>query len=152
MDCYMSLKFKILTIGLVIAASFSAGRFLTSPEIQIKEVEKIVYRESTEQKHNQSTVTKSKETKLPDGTVITEQVSRTKEASETKSETEMDKTKETLKVTENRPDWHLNVSNLYGSDSQSYTIDIQRRIIGEVYLGINVSTSKQVGFSIGIGF
>lgn len=141
---------KLKRIGLTLAVGlvgFSIGKFTGPAKVEIKEVEKIVYREST----NVSRDKYKKETVLPDGTTIREEGSTTKK----NTEIGVDKESEKLSKTDARPDWRLNVTyqpTLVTFQDQNITLDLQRRIIGEVYLGLSVSTQKTVGISLGVGF
>lgn len=149
-----SIKSVALTL-LVGVLCFSAGKFLTSPKIETKEVEKIVYKESSTTKTNTDRTIDKKETIKPDGTRIIETVSSTKRTTDNK--TDKDAKSETSKssTTESRPDWHITATyfpTMYGHSERTYGLDIQRRIFSEVYLGASVTSQKTIGVSIGIGF
>jgi hypothetical protein len=145
---------NILIAVVLCLASFSAGKFLTDPKVEIKEVEKVVYRESEDIKTDATRIIHKRETIKPDGTRIIETISTTSKSTDKKKVTE--ETKDILKdiVTETRPDWRANViyfPKVFKQD-QNIILDIQRRIIGEVYAGLSVSTDRTFGVSVGIGF
>jgi hypothetical protein len=143
---------KTYGVILVVAAvTFLAGKYSGSTKIETREVEKIVYRES--QRENQSTSTRTKEITMPNGTVVKETISNT----HTQKETEIDLTKERelVRIETNRPDWRLGVTYVPAIamiQDQNVTIDIQRRIFSEIYIGLAVSTQKTLGVSFSIGF
>lgn len=43
-------------------------------------------------------------------------------------------------------------SNLSSLDSQSYTLSVQHRFIGPVFLGVSASSQKELGVSVGFEF
>jgi hypothetical protein len=130
-------------ITLIIAVcAFACGKFLSPP----KTVEKIVYRESTSQESDTSHTTKKKEIIKPDGTKITETTTKSDKKTKKTSDISLDK----QKTVENRPDWHVNV--VYWPSIQSYSVDIQRRILSEIYIGVSASQDRKFGVSIGVGF
>lgn len=146
-----------LAVGTLIfgALSFSAGRFFTSPRIETREVDKIVYRERAEIKTDTDRTVDKKETIKPDGTRIIETLSTTKRTTDKKSDTSLNKETERYTLTETRKDWHVTLTYLPvlpGYQDSKYTLDIQRRIFSEIYLGASVSTDKTIGLSLGMGF
>lgn len=129
------------------AVCFSAGKFLSPAKVETKEVEKIVYKERTDTTKR----TDKKETIHPDGTRVIETVTDTKRTKDRSADIE--KSKES--VTTNRKDWLVTIGYApatYAYGVQSYTLSIQRRMFSEVYLGAYVTTEKQIGLSVGIGF
>jgi hypothetical protein len=143
------LNLKLVGTFVVVAAiSFSAGRFLGPAKVETKEVERVVYRQSTDLTRNVD----KKETIRPDGTRIIETVSTTKKSTDTNINKESVKSS----TTENRPNWHLSVTYtpiLITERGQNVTtVNIQRRILSEIYLGASYSTDQVVGVSIGLGF
>lgn len=147
-------KTHLITVVLCLVC-FSAGKFLTSPKVDIKEVEKIVYKERSTTKTDTNHTVDKKETIKPDGTRIIETSSSTQRTSDKKTDIDTAKDSSKSHVTESRPDWHITATYIpvmYGHSIQSYGLDIQRRIFSEMYLGVSVSTQKTIGVSIGIGF
>jgi hypothetical protein len=146
----MSLK----TYGVIFVAvcgAFFVDRMYGPVKIETREIEKIVYRES--QRENQSVSTRTKEITMPNGIVVKETISN----AHTQKETEIDLTKERemVRIETSRPDWHLGltyVPAIVRIQDQNVTVDVQRRIFSELYLGLAVSTNKTVGVSISIGF
>ncbi len=142
------MNFKnILTLVVACVVSFSVGKFSGPAEVKQKESTKASEDSKSETKKN----LKKKETVLPDGTKITE----TDYSSEKK--TDSSKKEETKKEShvKTRPNWRVNAvyfPKIGEFQSQNVVIDIQRRIISEVYVGLSASTQKQIGVSLSIGF
>lgn len=142
-------------IVILLAVAYTAGRFTGPKKVEIKEVERVVYKEreqSTKDKH--VTTVKREETK-PDGTKVKETTRTVDERTETDRGREINTVKETIKVVSNRPDWRLSVAyipNIPTYQTEVYRFDLQRRIIGEIYAGVQVDTNKTIGLSISIGF
>jgi len=122
-----------LTVGLLLGAG--AGTFLF-PQIKEKqvEVEKIV----------KDVITVTRVITKPDGTK--EEVT-----------TITDKTKEnkTNTVTKKASNWHASVgakSKIDRLEIDTYTVQVEKRIIGDLFLGITGSTDKTVGLTVGLEF
>jgi xanthosine utilization system XapX-like protein len=81
----------------------------------------------------------------PDGTKeeITTIVDRTKENKEYSN---------TKTVSKN--DWHIsaNAGRSFSDSNIIYGIQVERRVLGDVYLGALATTDKRVGISVGIDF
>lgn len=93
-------------------------------------------------------VTVVKEVKRPDGTVE-------------RTETTTDRTKSTVKQSESIAvfkaiDWHVSASAVKKLDTGAlephYQLQIERRIMGPIFFGANISTEKQIGITIGLEF
>lgn len=148
------MKNKLLIGGLLVIA-FALGVFFGPKKTEIKEVEKIVYKEKTDTKINSKRTIGKKEVIHPDGTRTIETISTIDRSTDKKTDTSVDAERSREEITESRPDWRLHVIHfpeLIGYQDKSTTVDIQRRILSELYLGVSVNTQKQVGFSISIGF
>jgi hypothetical protein len=70
-----------------------------------------------------------------------------------------DKTKEnktaTSTKTVSKSNWHVSASAKTKLDKLQidiYTVQIEKRIIGDIFLGVNASTDKTVGLTIGLEF
>jgi len=88
-----------------------------------------------------------KETILPDGTKIIETKSTTKKTT--------DRTLSVENKTVSRPEWRANAiyfPKIGDFQNENAVFGIEKRILSEIYLGVSVSTQKQVGLSISIGF
>ena len=141
----MSTIQKLSMVAALCVVSFLSGKFLGPARVEIKEVEKIVYKENQEIKKNYS----KKEVILPDGTKTIETTINSDKHSEVNSET----SKEKDTITTNRPDWHLSVGYELNADKvQSYSLSIQKRIFSELYIGVSANTQQTFGVSIGLGF
>ncbi len=149
----MNFKKYLVAIALLLAA-YTTGRFSGPSKVEIKEVEKIVYRESETKDRNLNSNETSKETRLPDGTVIIEKI-KNKEY-ETRSERNTSTQSERIleKKTEARPNWHMGVvyePAIMETQAVRYTGLIERRIMGEFYIGLSGSSEKTVGLSFSLG-
>jgi hypothetical protein len=144
----MNTNLRVIGAGLIACAiSFSIGKFSSQSQTDTKQTEKIDEKKVTDTVR----VTDKKETTLPDGTKIVETNTTTER--KTNSDKISGSSKETK--TENRPNWRVNV--LYfpfiaSVQDTKYTVDIQRRILSQIYLGVAATSDKQIGVSIGIGF
>lgn len=66
-----------------------------------------------------------------------------------KSSTNKDKTSTKI-IAKN--DWHISASGsrTFTDSSMTYSLQVERRVIGDVFLGATVNTEKQVGLTVGI--
>lgn len=112
--------------------------------------EKIVYRDRVVKDVKRDVVTRTKETKLPDGTKITETVKEDK--SVTREDRQVDVTH--VKKEISRPEWRIGVGYKPALPSQmeSYTFMVERRLLGEIYVGATASTDRTVGVVFTVGF
>lgn len=121
-------------IALLIGAGLGAKLF---PTVNTKEVE--VEKQVTVK----DVVTVTKFITRPDGT--TESTTTTTDKS--KENKQATNTKVTL-----APDWHVSVAantNNIALDDLRYTLQVERRIIGSLFVGANLSTDNTVGLSLG---
>jgi hypothetical protein len=144
-----NLKWTIL-VGVI---GFVLGGLFQPKEVEVREVEKIVYKEQITKKSNIKRDVNKRETIKPDGTKVIETVTSTSRDSQSDSNisSEQEKSKST-KVNNN---WHISVlysPSIMGIQDQTYALDIQRRILGNLFLGASASTQKQIGVSIGLEF
>lgn len=118
----------------LVASGFAGGYYMgggNKPEIEKIEVEKVKYRERV--------VTEIME--RPDGTKTTRI---------TKNVKKVDKKKSTLKL--NPPkDWHISLSGP-PTPNPRITLQIERRVLGELFLGVYGRTDGEVGVSLGWSF
>lgn len=145
-------KYKFIGLALLVAASFSAGRFLGPKQVETKEVEKIVYRDREVKDESKDTKSTRKEVIRPDGTREIEIVreAQTQKHSDTSREQVTEKTSETKTL--NAPDWSLGLYR--GQDYYLATLD--RRIAGSLFLGVyarsDLKTKPEVGVGIRLEF
>ena len=127
----MNLKNSILLVIGAVLLGYGIGRF-TTPE-KIVTVEKEVVKESREKE------TTKKEIKKPDGTVVTVITEKDKTKTESKKESKTNIT--------NRPDWKAGLMYGYSFDDNKpvYGLEIDRRIIGNISLGVWANTQKAAG-------
>jgi hypothetical protein len=151
-----ALKSKQILIALIlVAVSFSVGRFTGPAKVEVREVEKVVYQEKTKKDVERTVERNTRETVLPDGTIIRE----TLQSRNTKSKTDTDKnvTQETSKesVTTNRPTWRAGFGfnpEIPGYQEPIYSIRLERQVLSELYVGVSLDSKKQAGLTISIGF
>ena len=151
-----TLKSKQILIALfLVAVSFSVGRFTGPAKVEVREVEKVVYQEKTKKDVERTVERNTRETVLPDGTIIRE----TLQSRNTKSKTDIDKnvTSETSKesITDNRPKWLINgryIPAIPGFQETKYQLGLERQILSDLYGGIYVTSDRNIGLSISIGF
>lgn len=125
---------NLLIMAIVALLGFSAGRFMGPKEVEIKEVEKIVYKEREIKDERKDTRSTRREVVRPDGTREIEIVRETQK--ELHSDTQTEGSKETVseKKTSNQSDWSVGI---YTNQTQ-YLGTIDRRIIGGLFLGVYV--------------
>lgn len=144
---------KLIAAGAALVIAFLAGRYFGPQEVQIKEVEKVVYKESLKQDRNQNVREVEKETRLPDGTVIKERIKTKETETLTDYRTEIEKRKEKSQVITSRPDWRLGLvyePAIPNHQEDAYTGLIERRIFSEIYLGVSIG--NELGVILSIGF
>lgn len=130
------MKKRYVALIAVVALGVGVGIGVTQAPTKIQEVEKVVEKKNV--------VTIVKETKKPDGTI--EKKTTIKDKSST--------VKDTAKLIENkRADWKA--SGLVGISTkgeQVYGISIDRRILGNVFVGVWGHTGATAGISVGMEF
>lgn len=143
----MYLKIAASILGLVIV-SFFVGRFSAPkplPEVRTIEVIKEVVVESKKKTNTKVIVVKE-----PGGKETT-----TSETNETTDTVSKEVIKEKEKVIALKNDW--NVSALVGiknfnRESIVYGLEVQRRILGDIHVGVWGLTDKTVGLNVGFSF
>jgi hypothetical protein len=146
---------KLIVAGLaLVAVTFSAGRFSAPAKVETKEVQKVVYVDRIVKEVDKDVQTTTKETTLPNGTKIKETVKEDK----SKIHTDENKSGTSVTVTETkvttRPDWRL---GLYYRPamrelSPCYGAIVERRLLGEVFVGAIIGTDKTAAITITLGF
>lgn len=141
-------KYKSIAILLIVA--FALGSFFGPKKTEIKEVEKIVYKERSETKRDVKRTVKKKETINPDGSKTIETETEHDSSTNRSTDKSLDSDKTKHSTTNLRSDWFL--VGMYRPDVQMYGVGIQRRIISEIYLGAYGFQDRTYGISIGVGF
>jgi hypothetical protein len=144
---------KISTCAIVMCACFLAGRFLSPKETEIKEVEKIVYRETTSKNEDKKTRSVRRVIVLPDGTKSTEITRETEKKTQETSKVEAKKEKVSEIKTKAQSDWSIGV---YGN-SNEFVSTIDRRILGGIFIGAYGRSNRdlndrQYGFGVRFEF
>lgn len=134
-----NLKYLLLGGFALLAVGFSIGRYVVpNKSIESTNIEKEVKREET--------VIVREETR-PDGTKIKETTNTTKKETTDK--------KEIIKIVENaKPQWKASALAGYNLDKSApvYGVAVDRRILGNIYMGAWGTTDKQVGLSVSMEF
>lgn len=134
----MNLKYVAIAVLLVGGLGYAFGRYLQPPEIKqvTKEVEVI--------KKDVHTVIK--EIERPDGTKerVTIIEDKSSESSKKTSQTEISNVK---------PQWKAQgLVGISARDPMFYGADVERRILGPVFVGLWANTNKEIGASFSIEF
>lgn len=142
-------------IAALCLVAFSAGRFSSPQSKETKETDKITQEQVKNTDQDQNVVVTTKETKSPDGTIITE----TRKETETKTETQVQTNSETTKSldtkVESRPAYRLGVAYdpaIKDFQDSYYAVTIEKRMFSEVYMGIQVSSLHTIGLTASLGF
>lgn len=139
--CVWSLvKNYLITAILALAIGFGLGSYLMPRiETQTVETEKEVIRRDV--------VTEIREIVRPDGSreTVSTIVDKSKEQKDSKS----------VITTIAQSNWHVSLNGSVKSlklEQPIYTLQIERRVLGDIYIGGSVSSEKAVGLSIGMEF
>lgn len=106
-------------------------------------------------KVKQQTVEVEKEVIQKDVQTIVKVITRP-DGSKEEVTTIVDKSKENKDKTSTKiiakNDWHISASGsrTFTDSSMTYTLQVERRIIGDVFLGASINSEKQVGLVVGI--
>jgi len=132
----MTLKHTLILC--IVCALVGAGlnSYMRAPVtvVQTKVVEKVV---------NRDVVKVVKQTKAPDGTVVTETVVTDKSTAETNSAT-------SKAISVPAPNWLVGAT--YAINSQSYGLAVQRRIAGPIFAHVSVEQSGAASIGLLIEF
>lgn len=127
-------KQNVVIAAVIFLAGLAVGKYTLKPEVQIKEVEKQVIVKN----ENTHVITK----KLPDGTVI-------KERTTIKNDTiATEKSSEVVPV---QKQWAAGAGYQFGL-VPVYSLKIDRRIIGPIFVGAEVNTNRDVGVTVKMEF
>lgn len=164
------------SVVLALAAAFSAGRFTAPERVQVREVERVEWRDRIVEKRVEVAAAARVETRVvyrdrvitKDGTVTEHEVERSGAVTETKTETKVDRAEEhegkrevvrEVRV-EVRPDWRAAV--LVGASVREpllpvagplvVGVEVDRRIIGGLSAGVWASTVGAAGVSLSLEF
>lgn len=153
-------KYKILGVALLLLVAYALGKY-TQPAIVVTKVEtheviKYVEKETKTKQNNKDIVIV--ETRYPDGTVKKEThivdkgtvvIDKSKEGSSEKDSSS------TTVVSYNKPQWKaaalLGITD-YSLDNRVYGLEVERRILGPIFVGAWGLTNKTIGVSAGLEF
>ncbi len=121
-----------ILLFVALAAAFSAGRFMGPKQVEVKEVEKIVYKERVSSDETKNTNFEIIETTLPDGTKTRHRIRQrsTQTRLDSSKEADIERSKD-IKTTL-QSDWSVGV---YRS-REAFAATIDRRILGGIFLGV----------------
>lgn len=125
----------VFVVSLV--SAYQYGKSKAAVVTQVQEVEKVV--------EKRDVITVVKEVTRPDGTKETITTKEDKSVINSKRE------KETI-VAKN--DWFISAGAGYNFDKTAigYQIDINRRVLGDIFIGAWGSTNKEAGLKVGVEF
>lgn len=140
-----------VALGVLLAAGlgYAFGRYAQPAKVEIKKEVQIKEVEVT----RKNVVTVTREEKRPDGTVIID--TRTVDTS-TEAVNRTSKEKESTVVTSLKPQWRVGggVGMKYNEVKLEpvYTLGVERRILGPVFVGAYGRTDKEVGLTVSVEF
>ncbi len=136
----MNLKAIVIYSVVLVALSVAGTRYLWPQiETQTKIEEKEVVRTDVR--------TVIREVVKPDGSkeTVTEIIDKSKQSS----------TKESLQITTRKNDWFVTAgvaAELGNFQQQTYNLQVNRRILGPIFLGVSGNTRREVGVAVGFEF
>lgn len=125
-----------LVIAVLVGAAIGAGAMRLFPNVKTEE--KIVYKDRTQ------TVTKEIIVVRPDGTTVTER--------EIVKEEKKDQTVSKKENFPNKPDWGVSLKSDMFAPNPNYTLELHRRIFGNIYAGAYGQSNGAVGISVSLFF
>lgn len=134
------LKNKLLIAAFILLAiGFGIGRYTVPNNLQ--EISKTEKESKTEE-----TIIVKEETK-PDGTVV-------KETTKTKKKEDSSKKEDVLIVENKKPDWKASALVGYNFDKSKvvYGAMVDRRVLGNIFVGVGATTDKQALLSLSMEF
>lgn len=144
-------KYLKIALGVLVAAGlgYAFGRYAQPAKIEIKKELQVKEIEVTKK----NVVVVTHEEKRPDGTVITD--TRTVDTS-TEATNRNSTSKESTVVTNLKPQWKVGgaAGVKYNEVRMEavYTIGVERRILGPIFVGAYGRTDKEVGLSVSVEF
>jgi hypothetical protein len=143
------MKKYLILVGVGLAA-FLAGKYLTTPRVEVKEVVKVVEVEKKQQKKDK--VVKSTKVKKPDGTVVTE----TTVTEQTQTNTDRTAQTEATKVTKTGPKITVGVLAVKNVDRFSEPMEFAATVTVPVFGNVKAqalgTTDKKVGLGVALEF
>ena len=137
-----NLKYVLVALVLI-AVGYAAGEHYAPEKIKEVVVEKEV------EKKNDNVSTHTVITEKPDGSKVT-----TTDTVDKSVTLVTDNKTDTTVVTNKKTDWHVALGEKYDYSvtGHYYTVSIERRVLGPIFLGVQGSTEKSVGVTIGLEF
>ena len=135
----MNIKNILIGAIVMLAVGFSIGRYTVPTNLQ----------ENTsveQEKKTEETVIVKEEIK-PDGTI-------TKETTKTKKKEDSMKKEESVVIVNEKPNWKVALMTGYNFDKKStlYGITVDRRVLGNISVGVGATTDKQALLTVGMEF
>lgn len=146
---------KYAVVAALVVVAFSVGRFTSPKVVQTKATEHTTTHQDENINKNQNIVETTKETKLPDGTVIVE-IRKEKETSiQTDKQSSIESKKFSVQTTESRPSYRVGViyqPPIKDFQPENYSLTLENRLFSELYIGAQLGSDKTVGVSLSVGF
>lgn len=141
-------KNKMMFVLLGLITSFSLGRFSSSHSVEVKEIEKTVYRDREQRINKEKLHTTIRKITKPDGTKIVEKVVDSSSDSSSVSERELDQSKQKQSISISRPEWSV---GLYTTTQKSILGTVDKRILGPIFFGVYGRSEMPVRLPIEAG-
>lgn len=132
---------------------FAFGYQFGTGRVQTKEVEKIVYRDRVVENKESQIDRNTRETRLPDGTVIKETIQSRNTRTRVDSESSLSSDRELTKTA--RPEWRITGGYqppIPSFQESRWSVGLEKQLIGELYGGLSVTSERTVGFSLSLGY
>lgn len=146
-------KTTIVAVIVAVVGAFFTGQMFAPKEVEIKEVERVVYKERKQVEEKSDKQVRRKTITLPDGSKVVDEIITTKKRSRKKQDIALEDVKVKEKKVKIRPEWRAGV--IYSPpyrQRENYIITVEKRLFSEVYMGVSASTNQTYGISISIGF
>jgi hypothetical protein len=126
-----------LVFLLSLGGAYQYGKSKATVVTQVQEVEKVV--------EKRDVITVVKEVTRPDGT---------KETITTKEDKSVINSKREKETTVAKNNWFISAGAGYNFDKTAavYQVDINRRVLGDLFIGAYGTTNKELGIKVGIEF
>lgn len=150
------MEYKKYAIGVVLLlASFSIGRFSAPRSVTTKDSEHSEVKQNEDVNRNQNVVETTKETRLPDGTVVTETRKEKDTSTQIARETNTEIQKISSTQTEVRPSFRIGLGYepaIKGFQDNTYSVTLEKRLFSEFYVGVSAGSRRTIGVTVSLGF
>lgn len=136
---------SIKLAAIIAVISLLLGGALALKLMPPKEVTKIEVQEKEVIKNDVTTV--KKEIKKPDGTIEDDTI-----ITDHSTTTDDKKSSETIIVKQLQPQWLVTGGAYLNDSTRYYNLLVQKRLLGPVFAGINITTNKDLGLVVSVEF